>query len=82
MNYYRNFLAPHALAVQGQSGINAGNVGAAGRKLTLYRDDTPVIDLELVIGSDNKAYYRIKYRPNTQQIEPGYNENGELNTNN
>ena len=82
VNYYRNFLAPHALAVQGQSGINAGNVGAAGRKLTLYRDDTPVIDLELVIGSDNKAYYRIKYRPNTQQIEPGYNENGELNTNN
>lgn len=81
VNYYRNFLAPHALAVQGQAGISAGNVGAAGRTLTLYRDNTPVIDLELVMGSDNKAYYRIKYRPNTQQIEPGYNENGELNTN-
>ena len=81
VNYYRNFLAPHALAVQGQAGINAGNVGTEGRTLTLYRDNTPVIDLELVMDG-TKAYYRIKYRPNTQQIEPGYNENGELNTNN
>ena len=86
-NYYRNFLAPHALAVQeAGTGITAGNVGTTGRTLTLYRDDNkgnviPVIDLELIMNG-NKAYYRIKKRPNTQVIEPGYNENGELNTNN
>lgn len=38
VNYYRNFLAPHALSVQGEAGINAGNVGTAGRTLTLYRE--------------------------------------------
>ena len=81
VNYYRNFLAPHMLSTGGQAGISAGNVGANGRTLTLYREDEPVIDLELQM-SNGKAYYRIKYRPNTQQIEPGYNENGELNTNN
>ena len=85
VNYYRNWLAPHALAVQGSAGINAGNVGTAGRTLTLYRNDgtnnIPVIDLELVM-SGNKAYYRIKRRPNTQQVEPGYDPNtGEKNTN-
>ena len=88
VNYYRNFLAPHALAVQGDIGITAGNVGSTGRTLTLYRKyeengnlvEIPIIDLELVM-SGNKAYYRIKKRPNTQQIEPGYDENGELNTN-
>ena len=85
VNYYRNFLAPHALAVQGEAGINAGNVGTTGRKLTLYRDETPIIDLELVMNG-NKAYYRIKYinRNENQQVEPGYDPNtGELlNTNN
>lgn len=85
VNYYRNFLAPHALAVQGEAGINAGNVGTAGRTLTLYRDETPIIDLELVMNG-NKAYYRIKYRNRNenQQVEPGYDPNtGELlNTNN
>ena len=83
VNYYRNFLAPHALNSSNQAGISAGNVGANGRTLTLYREDIPVIDLELVM-SGNKCYYRIKYRDaqNNQQIEPGYNENGELNTNN
>ena len=85
VNYYRNFLAPHALAVQGEAGINAGNVGTTGRTLTLYRDDTPIIDLELVMNG-NKAYYRIKYRNRSenQQVEPGYDPNtGELlNTNN
>jgi hypothetical protein len=86
VNYYRNWLAPHALAVQGETGITAGNVGTTGRTLTLYRDDNkgnviPVIDLELVMDG-NKAYYRIKKRPNTQVIEPGYDENGEKDTNN
>ena len=83
VNYYRNFLAPHALSTSNQAGISAGNVGANGRTLTLYREDIPVIDLELVMNG-NKCYYRIKYRDaqNNQQIEPGYNENGELNTNN
>ena len=83
VNYYRNFLAPHMLGTGNQAGISAGNVGANGRTLTLYREDIPVIDLELVM-SGNKCYYRIKYRDaqNNQQIEPGYNENGELNTNN
>ena len=81
VNYYRNFLAPHMLSTGGQAGISAGNVGTNGRTLTLYREDEPVIDLELQMNN-GKAYYRIKYRPNTQQIEPGYNENGELNTNN
>ena len=76
VNYYRNFLAPHALSVQGQAGINAGNVGTAGRKLTLYRDQTPIIDLELMMNG-NKAYYRIKYinRDENQQVEPGYDAN-------
>lgn len=86
VNYYRNWLAPHALAVQGETGITAGNVGTTGRTLTLYRDDNkgnviPVIDLELKMDG-NKAYYRIKKRPNTQVIEPGYDENGEKDTNN
>ena len=81
VNYYRNWLAPHALSTSNQAGISAGNVGTNGRTLTLYREDTPIIDLELVM-SGNKAYYRIKYRDRAtnQQVEPGYNENtGELN---
>ncbi len=81
VNYYRNWLAPHKLSLPGQGGISAGNVGTNGRTLTLYREDTPIIDLELVM-SGNKAYYRIKYRDRAtnQQVEPGYNENtGELN---
>ena len=81
VNYYRNWLAPHALSVQGEAGITAGNVGTQGRTLTLYRNDgvnnTPVIDLELVMNG-NKAYYRIKYRPESNQvIEPGYGSDGE-----
>ena len=81
VNYYRNWLAPHALSTQHEAGISAGNVGATGRTLTLYREDEPIIDLELVMNG-NKAYYRIKYRNRSenQQVEPGYNENtGELN---
>lgn len=76
VNYYRNWLSPHKLSGNNQSGINAGNVGINGRTLTLYREDTPIIDLELVM-SGNKAYYRIKYRDrqNNQQVEHGYNEN-------
>jgi len=86
VNYYRNWLAPHALSVQGEAGINAGNVGTTGRTLKLYRDDTPIIDLELIMNG-NKAYYRIKYinKNATQQVEPGYDPNtGEKspNTNN
>ena len=86
VNYYRNWLAPHALSVQGEAGINAGNVGAAGRTLTLYRNDgnseTPIMDLDLIMDG-NKAYYRIRYRSNTQQVEPGYDpQTGELTTNN
>ena len=80
VNYYRNWLAPHALSTSNQAGISAGNVGTTGRTLTLYRENTPIIDLEL-ITSGNKAYYRIKYRDRAtnQQVEPGYNENtGEL----
>ena len=83
VNYYRNWLAPHKLSTQGQGGIRAGNVGSNGRTLTLYREETPIIDLELVM-SGNKAYYRIKYinRNDNQQVEPGYNENtGEKNNN-
>jgi hypothetical protein len=83
VNYYRNWLAPHKLSTEGQGGISAGNVGANGRTLTLYREDTPIIDLELVMNG-NKAYYRIKYRDRAtnQQVEPGYNENtGEKNNN-
>lgn len=82
VNYYRNWLAPHALSTSNtQAGISAGNVGTTGRILTLYREETPIIDLELVMNG-NKAYYRIKYRNRNenQQVEPGYNENtGELN---
>jgi len=81
VNYYRNWLAPHALSTQHEAGISAGNVGTTGRTLTLYREDEPIIDLELVMNG-NKAYYRIKYRNRSenQQVEPGYNENtGELN---
>lgn len=82
VNYYRNWLAPHALSTSSsQAGISAGNVGTTGRILTLYREDKPIIDLELVMNG-NKAYYRIKYRNRNenQQVEPGYNENtGELN---
>ena len=76
VNYYRNWLAPHKLSTQGQSGISAGNVGTTGRTLTLYRDDTPVIDLELVMNG-NKAYYRIKYinRNENQKVEHGYDPN-------
>jgi hypothetical protein len=76
VNYYRNFLAPHMLSTGGQAGISAGNVGANGRTLTLYREDIPVIDLELQM-SNGKAYYRIKYinRNETQQVEPGYDPN-------
>lgn len=86
VNYYRNWLAPHALSVQGQAGYTAGNVGAAGRTLTLYRNDgnseTPIMDLELIMDG-TKAYYRIKYRTNTQQVEPGYDpQTGEMTTNN
>ena len=83
VNYYRNWLAPHALSTGNQAGISAGNVGKNGRTLTLYREDTPIIDLELVMNG-NKAYYRIKYRDRAtnQQVEHGYNENtGELNNN-
>lgn len=80
VNYYRNWLAPHKLSLPGQGGISAGNVGTHGRTLTLYRGETPVIDLELVMNG-NKAYYRIKYRSN-QEIEPGYGEDGELIRNN
>ena len=80
VNYYRNWLAPHKLSLPGQAGISAGNVGA-GRKLTLYRNETPVIDLELVMDG-NKAYYRIKYRDaNNQEIEPGYGSDGEVDPN-
>ena len=76
VNYYRNWLAPHKLSTQGQGGISAGNVGANGRTLTLYRENEPIIDLELVMNG-NKAYYRIKYRDRNanQQVEHGYNEN-------
>lgn len=83
VNYYRNWLAPHKLSTEGQTGIRAGNVGTHGRTLTLYRENTPIIDLELVMNG-NKAYYRIKYRDaeNNQQIEPGYGEDGELIRNN
>jgi len=83
VNYYRNWLSPHKLSTQGQTGINAGNVGTAGRTLTLYREDTPIIDLELVM-SGNEAYYRIKYRNRNenQQVEHGYDENtGEMTRN-
>lgn len=81
VNYYRNWLAPHKLSVQGQAGISAGNVGTTGRTLTLYRNETPVIDLELVMNS-NKAYYRIKYRDaSNQEIEPGYKADGEIDPN-
>ena len=85
VNYYRNWLAPHALSVQGEAGINAGNVGNTGRTLTVYRNDgtkeTPIMYLDLIMDN-NKAYYRIRYinREANQQVEPGYNENtGELN---
>ena len=82
VNYYRNWLAPHALSTSNQeAGISAGNVGTTGRILTLYRENKPIIDLELVMNG-NKAYYRIKYRDRAtnQQVEHGYNENtGELN---
>ena len=82
VNYYRNWLAPHKLSLPGQGGISAGNVGTHGRTLTLYRGETPVIDLELVMNG-NKAYYRIKYRDaSNQEIEPGYGEDGELIRNN
>ena len=81
VNYYRNWLAPHKLSVQGQAGISAGNVGTTGRTLTLYRNETPVIDLELVMDG-NKAYYRIKYRDaSNQEIEPGYKADGEIDPN-
>ena len=83
VNYYRNWLSPHKLSTSNQAGISAGNVGATGRTLTLYREDEPIIDLELVMNG-NKAYYRIKYRDraNNQQVEHGYNVNtGELENN-
>ena len=73
VNYYRNWLAPHALSVQGEAGINAGNVGNTGRTLTLYRNDgtkeTPIMYLDLIMDG-NKAYYRIRYinREENQQV--------------
>ena len=93
VNYYRNFLAPHAMAAQGDIGITAGNVGTTGRTLTLYRKyntengivNTPIMYLDLKMDG-NEAYYRIRYinRSENQQVEPGYDPNtGELlNTNN
>ena len=86
VNYYRNWLAPHALSVQGQAGYTSGNVGTTGRTLTLYRNDgkeeKPIMDLDLIMDG-NKAYYRIRYRSNTQQVEPGYDpQTGEMTTNN
>ena len=85
VNYYRNWLAPHAISTSNtQAGISAGNVGTTGRILTLYREDEPIIDLEVVMNG-NKAYYRIKYRDRNanQQVEHGYDPNtGELNSNN
>ena len=88
VNYYRNWLAPHALSVQGEAGINAGNVGNTGRTLTVYRNDgtkeTPIMYLDLIMDG-NKAYYRIRYinREENQQVEPGYDpETGEMTTNN
>jgi len=87
VNYYRNWLDMHALSVQGDAGINAGNVGTQGRTLTLYRKfgntEIPIIDLELKMNG-NKAYYRIKYRnrEENQQVEPGYDPNtGEKSSN-
>ena len=84
VNYYRNWLAPHALSVQGEAGINAGNVGNTGRTLTVYRNDgtkeTPIMYLDLIMDG-NKAYYRIRYinREENQQVEDGYDpETGEL----
>lgn len=86
VNYYRNWLAPHALSVQGEAGITAGNVGTTGRTLTLYRGETPIMYLDLIMDG-NKAYYRIRHinKEANQQVEPGYDpETGELesNTNN
>ena len=86
VNYYRNWLAPHALSVQGEAGITAGNVGTAGRTLTLYRGKTPIMYLDLMMDG-NKAYYRIRHinKEANQQVEDGYDpETGELesNTNN
>lgn len=86
VNYYRNWLAPLALSVQGEAGITAGNVGTAGRTLTLYRGETPIMYLDLMMDG-NKAYYRIRHinKEANQQVEDGYDpETGELesNTNN
>lgn len=86
VNYYRNWLAPHALSVQGEAGITAGNVGTNGRTLTLYRGETPIMYLDLIMDG-NKAYYRIRHinKEANQQVEDGYDpETGELkpNTNN
>ena len=90
VNYYRNWLAPHALSVQGEAGITAGNVGTTGRTLTLYRNDgkeeKPIMYLDLIMDG-NKAYYRIRHinKEANQQVEDGYDpETGELesNTNN
>ncbi len=80
VNYYRNWLAPHALSVQGEAGITAGNVGTAGRTLTLYRGETPIMYLDLIMDG-NKAYYRIRHinKEANQQVEDGYDpETGEL----
>lgn len=84
VNYYRNWLAPHALSVQGEAGITAGNVGTTGRRLTLYRGETPIMYLDLMMDG-NKAYYRIRHinKEANQQVEDGYDpETGELTTNN
>ncbi|MBQ6080504.1 MAG: hypothetical protein IJK93_09545 [Muribaculaceae bacterium] len=93
VNYYRNFLAPHAMAAQGDIGITAGNVGTTGRTLTLFRKyeengnlvEKPIMYLDLIMDG-TKAMYRIRYinRSENQQVEPGYDPNtGELlNTNN
>lgn len=87
VNYYRNFLAPMNLDELGLSGVTAENVGADGRKFTLYRKadgvETPIADLELIMEGE-KAYYRITWRVE-KQVEPGYDEvTGEKtqNTNN
>lgn len=80
VNYYRNWLAPHALSVQGEAGITAGNVGTAGRTLTLYRGETPIMYLDLIMDG-KKAYYRIRHinKEANQQVEDGYDpETGEL----
>lgn len=80
VNYYRNFLAPKNLDELGLSGVTAANVGTDGRTFTLYRDDKAIADIEIIMQGE-KAYYRITYREGFQQIEPGYDENGNKTNN-